>query len=1805
MKSRYLACSMALAALFGVGTEAIAQTASVPARRLFLYDGGTAVTLNRITLESPDAATLTGNYGLILPPQQGNVNDIMFVESNSGSNNVLNFTNGSPLFWRVVGNNHVVVDGTNNLMGTLSDNRVRFITNGTVTTNTPLLVMGNSADNYNFGMGFNILPVANTKLFISNTGEAGLTTGIGVNSNNIGIAINAADAGMSIGATTASTNGIEVRGSTGIGVAVGGFGGGTDPAIAVSATGSNRAFQALNSPVSFDGDGNTELGDGNTDVHTVWGALNVNTVAGQTAATTIGQTTDGGAVTINTSTTNPLTLNVGVTTNNLVLNNILSNTAIEDVVWLTAANQVRRTPFAGLVEQGITFNNEGGTSRIRLGGLASTDNPFLANRFVNLNTFNLNITANGGALTPLQVVGGAAPVINVTGTTNINTTVGALTNIGVAAGTNNITGTTTVLGATDVNVTGTALTLLGNATSTVTIQGGTNNVVGTANINSAAAATTNIGFAGGTNTVLGTTNINATGTGTTTIGNTTGGGAVAIRSADPNPITIDVAAPTNNLVLNNILPATITNDLLWITATNQVRRVSAASTADEGIQFNNGAYRLGHLVDGSNPIVTQRFVRTGPLGTLTFNTNATTSLVINGATGAVSINSVGIGTTTDIGSATAGTISLQSASTITATAGTTLDLNATDIDADATATIDLAAGSTFAATGATGATITATANNLTLNAAAGNLNGTGNTGVNLTATTGNAAITASAGNLNGTGNTGVTITATNNALTLNANGATGSVVVNAIGAGNDVDINANDDITIDATDILETATATYALSAPTANINTATASTTTIGNTTNGVVNVRGNGDNGVTITGAQAAAGNNTIVMEIGNTASNLVINNIAVVNPIEDLLWINASNQVRRTPFSGTANEGIQFENSAYRLGHSTAGNNPIVSSRFVRINALPTAGTLTYQSDGGSSNMLVLNNNGNVQISSTGAATTAIGSATAGAISLQSVSTITATAGTTLDLNAADIDADATATIDLAAGTTFAATGGTGASVTATTGNLSLTATVGQVNANAGSTFSATGATGATITATANALTLNANGATGSVVVNANGVGNDVDINANDAVTIDGATITNTATTSHTVLAPTANINVTGTGATNIGSTATGGAVNIRSANPNPITIDVAATTNNLVLNNIATDAVPTHMLTHNASSQVRRTVLSGTADQGLIWDGVAGNYRLGAAASGTNPINTNRFVTINGAGNLTFDNGAGITMLTMANDGNVGISTAGAGLTNIGSATAGAITLQSVASITATAGTVLDLNGATVDVDATGALTLDGGTTATVTGATGASLVATTGAAAVTAVAGNATVTATGAGNDVVLTAPDRVQVDAASLVVNTSGLADLTITEDGLDRGANLITVGAAGGTLLLNGTAGTANITATSLSTDVLPAFVHPTDGIVIANGSGVLRRRPVTDLINANQGLTYNEDATANVQMGSVTDGNGAITTTRFVRVGAAGTLTFNGVGSNAMLVLNNNGNVAIAGGTGNTTIGNATGTFGLVSNQLNVASATGEISDAAGAVTINDIDGLVVTGTPTSAGIRVNTDGVPGGSDLIITETTVSRVGNININPGAGATVFTDGSAQVAVNLNVLGATQLGDGAGSDNITMTSGAGTISATGTTNINTTGSSSTSIGATTNSGAVNVNSQSTVNLVTGGTGTVNLQTSDNGDVVIGNSPAVNDLTINSNVRGAGVAAGSNRFAERITLAGAGAANFVVNNTRVTANGVILVSVENYTGLGVLSCEITNRVPGVSFEITFAAAVLVGQNVTINYMIINP
>ncbi|MBS1560634.1 MAG: hypothetical protein JSS89_03435 [Bacteroidetes bacterium] len=127
--------------------------------------------------------------------------------------------------------------------------------------------------------------------------------------------------------------------------------------------------------------------------------------------------------------------------------------------------------------------------------------------------------------------------------------------------------------------------------------------------------------------------------------------------------------------------------------------------------------------------------------------------------------------------------------------------------------------------------------------------------------------------------------------------------------------------------------------------------------TTTGIVVNTGAG-NDLTIN-QDALTRNGDITIDVTNAAANnLVLNNIQVSNPIQDILWITATNQVRRASFSGTANEGIEFSSSAYRLGTATAGNaaanNPLVSTRYVNLDGQ----TLSFNRGAATDNMLSLN-------------------------------------------------------------------------------------------------------------------------------------------------------------------------------------------------------------------------------------------------------------------------------------------------------------------------------------------------------------------------------------------------------------------------------------------------------------------------------------------------------------------------------------------------------------------------------------------------------------------------------------------------------------------------------------------------------------------------------------------------------------------------------------------------------------------------------------------------------------------------------
>jgi len=643
---------------------ALAQTGTLQGKALYLYDGGSAANLNRIGLFTPADADLTTTYNLLLPKTQGAQNDILYVESTAGPVTTLQFTNGNGLFWRLLGNTSTTPwNGTSgNFLGTADAQN--------------LVIRAGGANTIEFWNG----TTSANRWTIPAAG--GLTQG-GDNSQ------------VTFTGNVDATNGLDV---TNADLTVGGTRFTVD-----DATGNTHTDGDL------DVDGNTTLGDAATDSHTILGVTTINGGT-STAATTIGNAA-GGHVT--------LAVNPGTT--NLVFNGIVQAvpTGTDDLLWIqsSAGNEVRRTNIGGLVDEGLQYDN----GKIRLGANAVDVNPIVSSRTATIGTGGtLTFSTTGGSNTMLvlnnngnvgiSTVGtgtttignGSAGAISVTGGSTIGLTAGSTATVTAGSGNIDLNATTldvNITAGTNVDVasattninTGTGNVNIGNAAGTNTILG-TTNADGNTTINDGVNAfTTNIGtggntgavtvgntgntvsILGGTNTITGTTTINTGGSATTTIGNIGSGGAVGI-AANAN-ITVDPGATSNNLVLNNIQNLTPITDLLWIDGSNNVRRASFTTTANEGVDFDNGAYRLGSLTANTGkPIVNPRFVNVGTGGTLTFTTATVGDqmLVLNN-NGNVGISTAGSGTTT-IGSAAAGAISAQSASTIGLTAGTTFDV---------------------------------------------------------------------------------------------------------------------------------------------------------------------------------------------------------------------------------------------------------------------------------------------------------------------------------------------------------------------------------------------------------------------------------------------------------------------------------------------------------------------------------------------------------------------------------------------------------------------------------------------------------------------------------------------------------------------------------------------------------------------------------------------------------------------------------------------------------------------------------------------------------------------------------------------------------------------------------------------------------------------------------------------------------------------------------------------------------------------------------------------------------------------------
>ncbi len=1814
-------------ATFSVAT---AQTGSLQGRRVILNDGGlTTGTFNRIQLNTPADGSLTGDYNLILPPSNGAVDNILFVESiPSAGNSQLNFTSGDHIFWKLRGNNTTFVDGTNNLLGTLTNDPLNIITN-----NTTRIRITNAG---NVGIGAGNVP---SQLFAVGGGAGGNLT-----INNAGDLVTAGN-------------------------------------VTINGTGTNTIGVAATT--------NNILG-----TTTVTGTTNINTTGN--AVTTIGSLANTGGTNIRANGT--ITLDVNAPANNLVLNNILSAVPAptDYMVWMTAVgNNVRRTLLSGTADQGLMHE----AGQYRLGNSTDGNTPIVSSRFVRVGaagtlTFNTATTTalviNNGGLVDLNTVGGANTNIGTVGSGTI-----ALRGATISATAPTMTSTSTtsnIINAATLTLNNTAgyNTAIGNTTGTFSLSsdqfrvavngdlsdnGG--NVVVADNLDVTGTGTNNIGVAAATNTILGTTGV----TGATTINNSgafttdiaTGANTGLVSVGNNTGAGITMNAGSANLVLNNITIATpaVTDYAVWMTAVgNNVRRQLLSGTADQGLMYEAGQYRLGHSTDGNNPITGARFVRVGGGGTLTFNSGTANMLTLNN-NGNVDVSTTGTGVTT-IGNATGGNVSVLSGGTITAT-GTT-NINTTGNAVTTIGSLANTGGTNIRANGTITIDVNNVANNVVMNNIATGVNSNdvmlinGSNQVRRLASnqfawliTGNGhVVTDNVNNLLGTTTAADLRVITNNVTRMVVNGTGGAVAVGNIGIGTSADATyrlaiapngtgngvlvtgapvtglriedpsgtgisvgaagapttgivvqaattgmtigsvtaptalglsvrtagAASGITVDqsvGSDLvinessISRAAANIAINPGAANLVTTDgnvtisgANTNTIGvvGTTNnitgtqnvvGLTNINtgaGTANTNIGNTGAGAgtvtiaSGGTNATTIDVGNTGNNLILNNILNANPIQDILWITATNQVRRATFTSTADEGLQFNNSAYRLGHLVDGSAPIVNPRFVRVGV---GGTLTFNT--GTTTSLVLNSSGVVDLNTVGGANTNIGTTGSGTITL---------GGATINATAPTMSSTSTTSNTINAATlTLNSTAGYNTAIGNTTGTFSLSSDQFRVAVNGD---------------------LSDNG--GNVVVADN-----LDVTGTGTNNIGVPAATNTILGTTTVLGAT-NINITGSSATAIGTGTNTNAVNIGN-DANGGGISLSAGLQNIAMTNIANDATPLRMLSLNAANQVRSTALLNMANQGLMYEG--GEFRLGHSTNGNNAITSARFVRVGAAGTLTF-NTATTTALVINNGGQVDLNNVGGANTNIGTTGSGTITLggatvnATAPTMTSTSTTSNTINAATLTLNSTAGYNTAVGNATGTFGLTSTQLNVASGSGELSDLVGAVTVN------------------DADGFVVNSAGTADVTITETAItragaftvDQGANLLTLGNVGGTVTIGGTAGTANITATSLSTNVAPAFTHPTDGIVIANGSGVLRRRPVTDLINASNGVIYNETGTdAEVRLGTLAAGTGALTNAlagpRFVNLGTLGVLSFNrGAGTNNMLSLNGATGVVTIDGTttnintgagNNTVVGNATGTFGLTSTQLNIASASGELSDAVGAVTVNDAEGLVInTGVPT---------------DLVITETTISRVNaDININPGGGNIVNTDGSMYVARNLVVDQTTNLGNGSGADNTTIAAGTGTITLTGTTNINTTGTATTTIGDLANSAAVNVRSQTAVNLLSDGN--VNIQTGGNGDVVIGNSPNTQTLTINADIRGTG----PNRFAERVLVNGTGVAAYTIANNLATANSVVIITLENYTGGGILSYQLTARAAG-SFTVTFSNNILVGETVAVHYMIINP
>jgi len=813
---------------------------------------------------------------------------------------------------------------------------------------------------------------------LSSTGALTTAQGITATTGNIAASSGNVTASAQVNAGTSMSAGTTITAGTGITSTTGNI---------VASAGNISASGTLSSSTA----GDSFTGNAATPILTVnnAGAGLAISATGGGISNTGTFTTAGGAVNINATTADAITLgeigangssttiNVG-NTGALTLNNIPTSTTTNKFLTTDGSGKVWTNSLTNFIQgaNGVLVTYSGGVATAQLGANA-TDVTFGTDRYINLDGHNLNFTANGGVLTPVQIVGSATPSVNVTAATTITgtTAINGATSINVASGTNantsinttsgsgtvaigNAASTLTMVGTTTVNSTGSDATTIGNTGSggAVSINATNANAIalnGTTNVNTASGtnANTNInttsgsgtvamGNAASTLTLLGTTGINGTGSDATTIGNTGSGGAVSINATNANGIALSGSTTINNTGTGTTtIGSTGTGGAVSINATNAnaialngTTNVNAASASNANTNINttsgSGTVAIGNAASTVTVLGTTGINGTGSDATTIGNTGSGGAVSINATnangialSGSTTINNTGTGTTTIGSTATGGAVSINAT-------------NANAVAVNGTANINVASASNA------GTNINTTSGSGTV--AVGNAAST----VTVLGTTG---INGSGSDATTIGNTGsggaVSINATNaNAIALN-----GTTNINAA-SGSNANTNINTTSGSGTVAIGNAASTINALG--TTNINTTVANATTIG----------------------EIGANASSITINVGNTGA-LTLNNIPSSTSTSNFLttdgagkvWTNAlsnfiqgSNGVYVSVSGGVATAMLSPDNTSV-----TFGTDRYINLDGHNLNFTSNAGALTpVQIVGGATPVLNVNTTASMQ-------------------------------------------------------------------------------------------------------------------------------------------------------------------------------------------------------------------------------------------------------------------------------------------------------------------------------------------------------------------------------------------------------------------------------------------------------------------------------------------------------------------------------------------------------------------------------------------------------------------------------------------------------------------------------------------------------------------------------------------------------------------------------------------------------------------------------------------------------------------------